>query len=102
MAFHRESFQDSSERSRLLKDDNEGQDVKIDTLSKSREIAIVAVTLLIQFFALSSDSVIYSFFPIVSKEKGLTYTEIGIVFSSYGFTRCIASPICGSLVRNVT
>ena len=66
--------------------------------AKLKMVAIVIVTLFIQFWALCSDSVITVFFGNVARSKGLSYSQIGIVFSSYDLARFISSPLAGSLV----
>ena len=70
-------------------------------LSKARQRTILITVLCLQFLTYSSDTIIFPFFPSVAKKKGLNNTEIGGIFSSFDFSRCITSPVFGSLVRNV-
>ena len=55
-------------------------------------------TLSIQFWVQCSDTAIFVFFATTAREKGLSYSQIGIVFSSYDLARFILSPAAGSLV----
>ena len=76
-------------------------DIKEDnsqTHDKAKQPFIVFMILSLQFLALCSDTVIYPFFPKVAYDRGISNTNIGVVFSSYDLARFVASPIFGSLV----
>ena len=83
----------------LLKEDNlqQVQDTS-NTLPKWRQLATIFIIQFMQFGAFCSDSAIFTFFPLVSKDRGLSFTEIGVIFSAYDVTKCISAPICGSMV----
>ena len=74
---------------------------KESQLSKARQRVLLITVLCLQFLTISADTIIYPFFPSVAKKRGLNNTEIGGIFSSFDFSRCITSPVFGSLVRNV-
>ena len=74
---------------------------KESQLSKTRQRIFLITVLCLQFLTICADSIIFTFFPSVAKKRGLNNTEIGGIFSSFDFSRCITSPIFGSLVRNV-
>ena len=69
--------------------------------SRTKQRAMVVTILFLQFCALCADTIIFPFFPSIGKKKGLSNTEIGGTFSSFDLSRCIASPLFGSLVRPV-
>ena len=70
-------------------------------LSKNKQKTVLIVVLCLQFLTFCTDTIIFAFFPSVAKKKGLNNTEIGGIFSSFDFSRCITSPVFGSLVRQV-
>ena len=65
---------------------------------KFKMVVIVIITLFIQFWSLCSDTAINVFFGEISLSKGLSYSQIGTVFSSYDLARFMSSPVAGSLV----
>ena len=67
--------------------------------SKSKQRGMLFTVLCLQFLSLCADTSIFPFFPSVAGVKGLTTTQMGFVFSCYELSRCIFSPIFGSLVR---
>ena len=66
--------------------------------SIGRQRVMLCTVLLLQFCSLCADTIIFPFFPLVAKEKGLTSTHVGIVFTSFDLSRFLFSPIFGSLV----
>ena len=69
--------------------------------STYKQLMMIFMMLSLQFLALCSDTVIYPFFPAVAFDRGITNTQIGVVFSSYDFARFVASPVFGSLVSYI-
>lgn len=69
-----------------------------DHRTKRRKIAQVSLLLLAQFCALSGYSMISPFFPTEAKSKGLTETEIGVIFALFSGVVFITSPIYGAFV----
>ena len=67
----------------------DAEDIQYPSIGRQR-VMLCAVLLLI-----------YPFFPLVAKDKGLTSTHIGIVFTSFDLSRFLFSPIFGSLVSEV-
>ena len=67
-------------------------------LSIGKQRVMLCTILLLQFCSLCADTIIFPFFPLVAKEKGLTSTHVGIVFTSFDLSRFLFSPIFGSLV----
>ena len=66
--------------------------------SKARQCGMLFTVLCLQFLSLCADTSIFPFFPAIAKVKGLTTTQMGFVFSCYELSRCIFSPVFGSLV----
>ena len=66
--------------------------------SIGRQRVMLCTVLLLQFCSLCADTIIYPFFPLVAKDKRLTSTHIGIVFTSFDLSRFLFSPIFGSVV----
>lgn len=86
------------ERESLL---HEGTDIKPRAgiqLSVVKQRSMMAVILFLQFLTLSTDTILLPFFPSIGKAKGLTHTEVGVVFSAFEISRFISFPIFGSLV----
>ena len=67
--------------------------------SKFKQRGMLFTVLCLLSLSLCADTSIFPFFPAVAKTKGLTTTQMGFVFSCYDVSRCIFSPIFGSLVR---
>lgn len=93
-------FNDSMEceTEKLVSNDNDSKATVSSELSINRQRLLLFIILLLQFFSLCADTFIYPFFPYVSAKRGLTHTEVGLVFSAYDLPRFITSPIFGSLV----
>jgi len=47
---------------------------------------------------MNADTFLIPFFPPVAKEKGISDTEIGIVFSAFEFSKFISAFLVGYLV----
>ena len=69
------------------------------SLSKWKQRGMLVSVLILILFTLTPETAIYPFFPDIAKVKGLSSTQIGIVFAAFDISRFIASPIFGSLVR---
>ena len=95
MTYKHEEEMDSEDDEKSLFQENE---TKEPELSRTKQRGILATILFLQFCSLCADTIIFPFFPSVAKRKGLSNTEIGVIFSSYDFSRCITSPLFGSLV----
>ncbi|XP_067940195.1 MFS-type transporter SLC18B1-like [Watersipora subatra] len=54
------------------------------------------------FFSFCVDTILFPFFPTIARQKGLSPTEIGIVFAVFDLTRFITAPVVGSLDRLTT
>ena len=67
--------------------------------SKFKQRGMLFTVLCLLSLSLCADTSMFPFFPAVAKTKGLTTTQMGFVFSCYDASRCIFSPIFGSLVR---
>ena len=68
------------------------------SLSRWKQRGMLAVVLILILCVLIPETAIYPFFPDMAKVKGLSSTQIGIVFAAFDISRFIASPIFGSLV----
>ena len=65
----------------------------------SRSLIVLTVTVLVtQLLTTAGYSIISPFFPQEAKKKGLTETQIGLVFASIEAAMFVMSPIYGSLV----
>ena len=95
MTSEHEEEMDSEDDEKSLFQENE---TKEPELSRTKQRGILTTILFLQFCSLCADTIIFPFFPSVAKRKGLSNTEIGVIFSSYDFSRCITSPLFGSLV----
>ena len=81
----------------LLEHNGNTETKKKDHPSKARQCGMLFTVLCLQFLSLCADTSIFPFFPAIAKVKGLTTTQMGFVFSCYELSRCIFSPVCGSL-----
>ena len=97
-----DSTETSDDEATLLSTNDAEENKDIKTFSKAKELLILLMLLSIQFLALCSDTIIYPFFPAVAYNRGVSNTQIGVVFASYDFARFIASPIFGTLVSLIT
>lgn len=92
---------EENEKTKLLQEVEKANGEETDkinlSLGKQRLMLITVLTL--QFGSLCADTAIFPFFPAVARKKGLTEIEIGLVFSSYEFSRFAAYPVYCSLVR---
>ncbi|KAF6028875.1 hypothetical protein EB796_012817 [Bugula neritina] len=70
--------------------------------SKIKQILSLIVLCAVQFFAISSESAMYSCFPPAAFLKDMNNVQIGLVFSSYELARLLASPVAGLLVARIT
>lgn len=96
-------FSRSSDESQpLLSQAREDHSVVLgnQNISIARQRAMLATIIGLQFFTSCFNTCAYPFYPEVATNKGLTSTEIGVVYSSYDIARVITSPIAGALVRN--
>ena len=82
----------------LLKRNDTSEPKEKDYPSKARQCGMLFTVLCLQFLSLCADTCIFPFFPAIAEVKGLTTTQMGFVFSCYELSRCIFSPIFGSLV----
>ena len=65
----------------------------------SRSLIVLTATVLItQLLTTAGYSIISPFFPQEAKKKGLTDTQIGLIFASIEAAMFVMSPIYGSLV----
>ena len=92
------SDNESELQTSLLKHNDTSEPKEKDYPSKARQCGMLFTVLCLQFLSLCADTSIFPFFPAIAKEKGLTTTQMGFVFSCYELSRCIFSPIFGSLV----
>ena len=88
--------QDTEDEGETLLEQSTTKEVKP---SRSKQKGMLITVLFLQFCSLCADTIIYPFFPSIAKEKGLNNSEIGGIFSAYELSRCVTSPIFGSLVR---
>ena len=93
-----EGESESEDRKPLLKNDDNLESEEMEYSSKARQRGMLFTILCLQFLSLCADTSIYPCFPVIAKEKGLTTTQMGFVFSCYELSRFIFSPIFGSLV----
>lgn len=67
--------------------------------SKIKQILSLIVLCAVQFFAISSESAMYSCYQPAAFLKDMNNVQIGLVFASYELARLLASPVAGLLVR---
>lgn len=68
------------------------------TKTKRRKAIRIALLCLAIFSVLSGYSLISPFFPHLAKQKGLTETQIGIIFSLFSAVVFVMAPVYGILV----
>ena len=65
--------------------------------SIARQRGIIFTVLSLQFISLCADTIIFPFYPALAIEKGLSNTYIELVFAAFDNTKCLFSPIIGSI-----
>ena len=75
-----------------------GNNVNMAAPSAGKQRAMLIIVLMLQFFAFSYESCGYPFYPQIAIDKGLSSSEIGLVFAAYGAARFLSAPIAGSMV----
>ncbi|KAF6036442.1 SLC18B1 [Bugula neritina] len=70
--------------------------LSINSPWKDRTLTLVVLT--VQFMAMTTDTFLIPFFPPEAKGKGISDTEIGMVFSAFEFSKVISAFIVGRLI----
>src|SRR5512138_2303302 len=69
--------------------------------SPSYKWLVVAMLWWISFFNYADRQAIYSVFPLLEKEMGLTPVQLGLLGSSFGLVYGLCAPFAGSIVDRV-
>lgn len=63
-----------------------------------KQIVLLVTILMTHFISNAAAAILVPFYPQEAQSKGLTSSDIGMIFSSYYFVLIIFGPIYGSLV----
>ena len=69
--------------------------------SIGKQRAIVFTVFMLLFFTMTFESCAFPFYPQEANRKGLSSTEIGLVFAAYDAARVLSAPVAGSMVSLV-
>ena len=66
--------------------------------TRTRELCVILLLLLVQFMGISADTLLLPFFPHEMSGRGVSKVLVGFIFGVYSFARCTVSPFCAKLV----
>lgn len=66
--------------------------------TRTRELCVILLLILVQFMGISADTLLLPFFPHEMSSRGVSKVLVGFIFGVYSFARFTVSPFCAKLV----
>ncbi|EDV21432.1 uncharacterized protein TRIADDRAFT_60062 [Trichoplax adhaerens] len=79
---------------------HDGQE-SVSVISRRNKLVVMVLMSTVYFLISSVYALLSPFFPQVAKSRGVSHTEIGLIFAVYPIFTLLTSPICGILLPRI-